>query len=39
MDDKPTVKMLNFAYSLAEELRIEDNYNQNFKITKAGVQA
>lgn len=24
---KPTVKMLNYAHNLAEELRIEDNYN------------
>ena len=25
--EKPTVKMLNYAHNLAEELRIEDNYN------------
>jgi len=24
---KPTVKQLNYAHNLAEELRIEDNYN------------
>ena len=25
--EKPTVKQLNYAHSLAEELGIEDNYN------------
>lgn len=25
--EKPTVKMLNYAHSLAEELHIEDRYN------------
>ena len=27
--EKPTVKQLNYAHNLAEELRIEDNYNWN----------
>lgn len=27
MDNRPTVKMLNYAHGLAEDLRIEDNYN------------
>lgn len=26
---KPTVKQVNYAHSLAEELRIEDNYDWN----------
>lgn len=29
MADRPSVKALNYAHSLAEELRIEDNYNWN----------
>ena len=27
MDDKPTVKQINYAHGLAEELGIEDKYN------------
>jgi hypothetical protein len=25
--ERPTVKQINYAHNLAEELRIEDNYN------------
>jgi hypothetical protein len=31
--EKPSVKQINYAHSLAEELRIEDNYNWN-ELTK-----
>lgn len=27
--EKPTVKQLNYAYSLAQELFVEDHYNWN----------
>ena len=27
--EKPSVKQINYAHSLAEELRIEDNYDWN----------
>lgn len=31
--ERPSVKALNYAHSLAEDLRIEDNYNWN-ELTK-----